>query len=78
MDAQGLGDTDDVVGESLLPAEAAERPACPKAAEQRVGEKGGFRSLPHSDPTGNVASGQVPSGQERMTRTERTSWPRDK
>jgi hypothetical protein len=50
MDAQGLGDTDDVVGESLLPAEAAERPACPKAAEQRVGEKGGFRSLPHSDP----------------------------
>lgn len=49
------------------PAEVTEKPACPGTAVLGVGERGCFRSLRHSDPTRNVALGQDPSGQERMT-----------
>lgn len=43
-----------------------------------VGKKGCFRSLLHSDPTRNVALGQDPSGQERMTLQKKCPGPGDK
>lgn len=42
-----------------------------------VGKKGCFRSLPHSNPTRNVALGQDPSGQERMTLQKQCPGPGD-
>lgn len=47
------------------------------AGELGSGEKGSFRPLWHSDPTRNVALGQNPSGEERMTRQKRRPDPQD-
>lgn len=51
-----------------------DQPVC-RAGGLGAGENGSLHTLWHSDPTRNVALGQDPSGQERMTRQKQHPDP---